>query len=426
MATVCSWDGDVWRVSGLSQPSGEITWRRVASGLFQPLGVKVVNGLTYVTCRDQIVILRDLDGDDETDFYENFNSDHQVTEHFHEFAMDLQVDDQGNFYYAKAARHGKVAVVPQHGTLLKVSKDGKKTEILATGFRAPNGVCLDGEGGFYLTDQEGFWTPKNRINHVKVGGFYGNMWGYHDVKDTSDSAMEQPICWITNDFDRSPGEVIRVPRGSAWEPLAGSLLNLSYGMGKIFLIPHEMVSGTTQGGMVALPIPTLPTGVMRGRFHPTDGQLYALGMFAWAGNQTDPGGFYRVRATGKPMTLPVGLHASKAGISLTFTDPLDPAAAADLSSFALKTWDLKRTANYGSKHLNERNATLTGAKLSSDRKTLTLLWPDLHPTLGMEIRYRVRSATGQPVEGVIHNSIYQVADRASNPVSTCPLPGPTR
>ena len=59
---------------------------------------------------------------------------------------------------------------------------------------------------------------------------------------------------------------------------------------------------------------------MRGRFHPKDGQLYACGMFAWAGNQTAPGGFYRVRATGKPMFLPIGLHATRKGLKITFTE----------------------------------------------------------------------------------------------------------
>ena len=201
---------------------------------------------------------------------------------------------------------------PQHGTLLRVSRDGLRTDILATGFRAPNGVCLNDDGTFFLTDQEGFWTPKNRINHVKVGGFYGNMWGYHDVTDPSDAAMEPPVCWITNAFDRSPAELVRVT-SDAWGPLKGSLLNLSYGNGKVFVVPHETVDGVMQGGMCALPIPSLPTGVMRGRFHPKDGQLYACGMFAWAGNQTAPGGFYRIRATGKPMFLPTGLHATKNG-----------------------------------------------------------------------------------------------------------------
>ncbi len=197
----------------------------------------------YVCCRDQIVRLRDLNGDGETDFYENFNNDHQVTEHFHEFAMDLQTDAEGNFYYAKAARHGLPALVPHHGTLLKVKKDGSRTEILATGFRAPNGVCLNPDGTFFLSDQEGFWTPKNRINWVKRKGFYGNMWGYTDVTDPSDSAMEQPVCWLTNAFDRSPAQLLWVDASNpAWKPLAGSLLCLSYGYGKIFVVPHEAVA----------------------------------------------------------------------------------------------------------------------------------------------------------------------------------------
>ena len=63
-----------------------------------------------------------------------------------------------------------------------------------------------------------------------------------------------------------------------------------------------------QGGMIELPIPQFPTGVMRGRFHPVDGQLYLCGMFAWAGSRTQPGGFYRLRYTGKPVHLPVDLR----------------------------------------------------------------------------------------------------------------------
>ena len=87
--------------------------------------------------------------------------------------------------------------------------------------------------------------------------------------------MKQPLCWITNEFDRSPAELLWVTTDK-WGPLKGSLLNTSYGMGKIFVVPHETVSGQAQGGMSALPLPPFPTGIMRGRFHPTDGQLYTL------------------------------------------------------------------------------------------------------------------------------------------------------
>ena len=336
----------MWIVEG--QPGkADLRWQRIATGLFQPLGLKIVDDKIHLICRDQLAVLHDLNGDGETDFYECLNNDHQVTEHFHEFAMGLQTDADGNFYYAKSGRHALKAVVPHHGTLLRVSRDGAKTDILATGFRAANGVCLNPDGSFVVTDQEGFWNPQNRINWVTLDPsgkpkFYGNMFGYTDVTDSSDSAMEPPLCWITNAFDRSPAELLWVT-SDRWGPLKGSLLNLSYGDGKVFVVPHERVGGVMQGGMIELPLPPFPTGVMRGRFHPSDGQLYLCGLFAWAGSAIHPGGLYRLRATGQPMHLPVGLHATKSGLKLTFTEPLDRASL-DAKNVQIKTWSLKRTA----------------------------------------------------------------------------------
>lgn len=432
-AAVCSWDGSVWLVSGIApeledsagkgpaKVSGDVadaaepalfdlTWQRIASGLFQPLGLKIVDGRIYVACRDQIVILNDLNGDGETDFYENFNNDHQVTDHFHEFAMGLQTDAEGNFYYSKGARHAKTALVPQHGTLLRVSKDGLRTDIIAKGFRAPNGVCVNPDGTFFVTDQEGHWTPKNRINWVPgEGRFYGNFWGYHDVTDPSDDAMEPPLCWITNAVDRSPAELVWVD-SKAWGPLNGVLLNTSYGYGKIYVVPHEKVGDRFQGGVCEFPLPPFPTGVMRGRFHPKNGQLYACGMFAWAGNQHQPGGFYRVRYTGKPVYLPIGLNARRDGMAVTFSGTLDRESATDARNWAVKTWTLHRSANYGSDHINEKPSKITRVTLSDDGRTVFLTIPDIRPTWCMEIKYSIKGAGGEFVDGKIHNTIHQLGD----------------
>lgn len=405
---VASWDGGVWRVSGFGS-GNELTWKRIAAGLFQPLGIKWLDGKIYVTCRDQLVRLHDLNDDGEMDYYECFNNDHQVTEHFHEFAMGLQVDDRGNFYYAKSARHAKTAVVPHHGTLLRVSADGKRTEILANGFRAANGVCINPDGSFVVTDQEGHWNPKNRINWVRPGGFYGNMFGYHDVEDDSDEAMDQPLCWITNAFDRSPSELLWV-ESEKWGPLNGSLLNFSYGYGKVYVVPHEEVDGQMQGGMCEFPLPQFPTGVMRGRFHPGDGQLYCCGMFAWGGAQHQPGGLYRIRYTGNPVHLPIGLKASPEKIRIKLSGKIDPQAGNDPENYSINTWDLKRTRNYGSKHYNEKRLKVVDARILEDGQTVELLVPQLKPTWGMEINYSLLTQEGAKLQGKIHNSIYKLQD----------------
>ena len=404
---VCTWDGDCWIAEGIDQDQGKLTWQRIASGMFQPLGLKIVDEQIYITCRDQMVILRDLNGDNETDFYECFNNDHQVTEHFHEFAMGLQRDDEGNFYYAKSGRHAKRAVVPHHGTLLKVSPDGKKTEIIANGFRAANGVCLNPDGSFFVTDQEGHWNPKNRINWVTPGGFYGNMYSFTDVVDSSDDAMSQPLCWITNAFDRSPAELLWVPK-DAWGPFAGKLLNLSYGYGKIFVVPHELINNQLQGGMCQLPVPDFASGLVRGRFHPTRKDLYVCGMFSWAGSRHAPGCFNRVRYNGKPAHLPIELKARQQRIELTLSHALNRKSAEDVANYKIKAWDLRRTPNYGSKHYNERELSVDAASLGADGKTVTLAIPKLAPTWCMSIKYDLVGSKGREFRGEIHNSIHNI------------------
>ena len=410
-AAVCTWDGDVWRVTGLQDSGGRLSWKRIASGLFQPLGLKVIGGAIHVGCRDRIVRLVDLDDDWQIDRYDTVNDDHQVTEHFHEFAMGLETDAAGNLYYAKSARHALPAVVPHHGTLLKVSPDGTTTQIVARGFRAANGVCVEPDGTFWVTDQEGHWNPKNRINHVVPGGFYGNMFGYHDVTDARDDAMEPPAIWITNAFDRSPAELLRVPAG-AWPPLEGHLLELSYGEGRVHLVltepvadPRDASRSILQGGMLALPIPDLPTGVMRGRFNPGDGQLYACGLFAWAGNRTDPGGLFRIRRTDKPLVVPTALHAEAGKLRLTFPEPLLRAAATDPGRYKVRTWNIRRSADYGSPHLDERDRSVTAATLAPDGKSVALDVEGFGPTRCYALEWTLTAADGTPVTGVINGTV---------------------
>ena len=409
-AAVCTWQGDVWIVSGLSQSKGKLTWRRVAAGMFQPLGLKIVDETIYVCCRDQITRLHDTNDDGEIDFYESFNNDHQVTEHFHEFAMDLQTDAAGNFYFAKAARHAKSGLVPHHGSIIKVSKDGSKSWRIANGFRAPNGVTVNGDGTFFASDQEGHWTPKNRINLVRKDGFYGYMGSYVPGRDPS--KYDPPVVWIAKNVDRSPAQQLWVT-SDKWGPVKGSLINLSYGTGRLFTVPYEIVDGIPQGGVAQLPIAETPTGVMRGRFHPVDGQLYACGLFGWAGNKSRPGGFYRFRYTGKPLHVPVKYSASKKGVSITFSEPLDKATATDTGSFAAEMCNYRRTRGYGSRDYRVTDPNKQGrdsldiakVTLSADGKTVTLQIPKLQKCMTLRIQYNLKGAKGETVKSEINCTV---------------------
>ena len=100
-AVVATWMGDVWIVDGLGgEEIGSVTWKRFATGLYEPLGVNTRGGEIFVTSRDQITRLHDLNGDGEADRYEAFNHDAQASAHFHEFSVGLETDAEGNFYDA--------------------------------------------------------------------------------------------------------------------------------------------------------------------------------------------------------------------------------------------------------------------------------------------------------------------------------------
>jgi len=409
VGVACTTDGDIWRITGLTDSSGKLTWKRIGSGLFQPLGIKVIDEKIFVTCRDQLVLLRDLNGNGETDYYESFNHDHQVTDHFHEFAMGLQADKQGNLYYAKSGRHAREALIPQHGTLIKVSPDGASSEIIATGFRAANGVCINPDGSFIVTDQQGFWNPMNRVNWVDGNRkFYGNMWGYDPPEDTSRAAMEPPLAWVDMEFDRSPSELLWVD-SKEWGPLNGSLLSFSYGYGKVQLVLHEKINNQMQGGVIDIPGVKFMTGVMRGRFNPADGQLYACGMSAWGTNQMMKGGsLYRLRYTGQPLSTPLQLHAKTDGVEFTFAAPLNLELAEEASNYEVKTWNLVRSSNYGSDRYNVQTLKIDKAQLSADGKTVKLTLPDIQPVDVMTISYQLTDTEGNPIEGTFQNTIHHL------------------
>ncbi len=108
---VANYGGDIWIVSGIDGDLLDLKWKRFAAGLYEPMGVKVVDGKIYVTCKDRLTRLHDADNNGEADFYESFSADEDVSVNFHAFNFDLQIDDEGNFYYSKSG-HGADSTFP--------------------------------------------------------------------------------------------------------------------------------------------------------------------------------------------------------------------------------------------------------------------------------------------------------------------------
>jgi len=437
---ICTFHGDVWIGSGLDAKLEQVTWERFATGLYHPLGLKVVQGVIHVTCRDGLwKLLPGADGQGSAQTYAVFNSDIQVTKSFHEFVFDLQVDSTGNFYFAKAGPvkkggRGFDELCDHHGALLKVTPDGSTMSVLATGFRAPNGLGIGPTGQLTSGDNEGTWTPVCRLNWIKQGGFYGVPPLAHRTTEPTD--YDRPLCWMPKDVDNSSGGQVWVT-SDQWGPWKGRLLHLSYGMCSLYgVLPQEVEfrgQPQMQGGLTRFNV-NFDSGAMRARFNPRDGQLYVVGLRGWQTTAVKNGCLQRVRYTGEKVRTPLDLKVAEGRVEVRFGEALDAVVAKDPGSWNVEIWNYLWSAAYGSPDLSTKVKPVQAAEvgkdgkpefskeqmsqtnhdllkvsrveLSADGRTATLFLNDLVPCMQMSLKYNLRSADGTELSGRIVNTIH--------------------
>ena len=460
-----TWSGDVWKADNLNDIS-KLEWKRYAAGLFHPLGLKIVNGKVYVQCRDGISILHDLNKDGEADFYENFNNDVVITENFHEFSFELHRDKAGNFYFIKGAPvvaggegFGDMGV--HHGKLFRVSPDGSKLEVIASGFRAPNGMGMSPDGQLTSSDNEGNWVAATPINWIKEGGFYGVQPTF--AGDEVPQKRDSIVCWIPHKVDNSAGGQVWIPKGD-WGPYGGEMFHISYGQAKLFHVLKENVNGQIQGGVVDLkPTGGFEAGIMRGRYNEIDDAVYLAGLKGWQTKGIKDGGIYRVRYTGQKKTRPIGLSVGSNGVKITFSQAVKESSALDAGNYDISRWVYEISEKYGSKHykvpegrdwalasewsplpkeelakfeklkfkdaaakkvaliqlydkyVGEDQVKISSISLSEDKKTIFLEIQDIAPVMQMKVSFDIEDASGSKVKHDIYQTIHKLGSWKGKP-----------
>jgi hypothetical protein len=409
---VCTAHGDVWLVQGAGTSLDKLTWKRFATGLYQPLGLRVVDGKIIVLERGQLTRLHDHNGAGEADFYENFNNDWHTGGGEHSFDTCLETDPAGNFYFFKTGD----PETPSGGCLLRVAKDGSKADVFATGFRHPIGLSVGPDGTVTGADQEGNWMPATRIDVYRRGGFYGFMPAHHRKRPPA--SYDRPLLWLPKLADNSAGGQVWVA-GDRFGLPAGQLLHLSYGRCKLFAVLRQQIGGVQQAGAVDLGLFFL-SGIMRGRFNSRDGHLYVCGLRGWQTAARRDGCLQRVRYTGRPLLLPNTLAVHADGIAVRFTQKLDPKSARDRARYRLECWNYRYSGSYGSKHWSAARPHREGhdvlpvdaAEPSADGRGVFLRVRGLGPVMQMKIGYDLKTADGKSLAGTIYNTVHRTAPAA--------------
>lgn len=395
---VSTLSGDVWIVSWEEGNPNALTWSRFASGLYEPMGLEIVDDEIYVRGRDRITLLHDLNQDGEADFYESFYEDPgEIGAGYHAFSYDLVADDAGYFYFAQGAWKS-----PLTGAVVRVSPEGEHAEMVATDLRNPNGLGAGGSRQWVtVADNPSGVALYNGFTLVRDGGTHGfarerntPMLVVLPARVDSSSAGQ---CW--SDPER-------------WGPLSGSVIHTSYSRSSAFYCFIQDIDPFPNGFAMRLPF-DLKAGAMRARVNPVDGQVYIACKRGWDSVARLDGVVYRIRHTGQPSHLIQDAAATEAGIRLTFASELDP------SSVKPSGFTILREPDKPEKGVEIKPKPVAGAVLV-DSRTVEVAIPGIeHETLehrtnpdgtvridpAISLTVNLAAADGTPISQTVHATI---------------------
>lgn len=370
---VSTWDaeGAVYIIEGATtgDPS-QMSYKKIATGLAEPLGLAVVEDTVYVVQKQEMTKLIDHDGDEIIDEYRTLSNDWEVSANFHEFTFGLAYEEP--YLYATLA----IAIlpggasadpqIPDRGKLIRVNRYTGETEFVATGLRTPNGVNFGVDGELFIADNQGDWLPASKILHVKEGSFFNS----YAVEKDETKTPQQPVVWLPQDeIGNSPTEPTLIKYG----PYAGQMTHGDVHHGGLKRVFVETVDGDYQGAVFRF-LQGLEGGTNRLTWGP-DSALY-VGMVGSTGNWGDPGkyfyGLQRLKHNGTTPFEMLAVRAKSNGMEIELTHPIHEDYGAVVADYVVQQWFYQPTANYGGPKINEEALNIRSVNISEDRKKIFL------------------------------------------------------
>ncbi len=373
---IVGFDGDIWKVTDIESVSA--TWRRVASGIYEPMAIETgLNDELFVLGRDQITELVDTDGDGIFDQHLCRSDQFIQSLQTRDYSTSLAVQADGSFLLAKGGiYHQKdldsdVGQLDRHrGTVLKISSDGLQVETLAEGLRMPF-VGLSSSGQPLVSDQQGQWVPSTPIHRLPADSSLVNL-GYAPTNH-SNKSVSPPAIWLPHDANRSAAGFLPFTN-QAFPSIVNSTAHFSWG-GSLLVIPDQDDNSDdfVWGFSDHFDIPLL-----NGDLHPKTGRIYAigLGISGYVPTTKRMLGIAEIWQN-KQIVYPTNIVSKTNEIELKFHSPL-PKKLPHLYGGNIRAYNVVRTQKYGSGHYRydetpgEDIIRIDKITSSSDRKTLRL------------------------------------------------------
>lgn len=387
-AALVTFDGDVYRLSGLGGDDDRIEWRRIAAGFNEPQSIRIRDKDIFVFSRLGITRLVDRNKDGETDFYEMFCNRFAQSADTRDYAMSLALRQDGSFVITKGGQQVD-ARSPHSGRAMTVSADGKRVEYIGYGLRNAYVSSHPSENLITASDQQGHWVPSTPFLVIKDDRYFG----YEPGAPFTESPIHPPALWMPHRVVQSGIEQLW-PMDSRMGPLTGSILYLEYKKPSIFQIFTPDNSDFRQTAGVPLPV-AFETPILKGAISPLDGSPYLAGFQIWDSVASRLEGLCRLRVLEGSNERPIAADVSKNGVLLTFDQPLGPERSLDPSNYQISSWEYQRTSEYGSPQFKEDGSPgvdewfAHAILLSKDRKSVFLAIENTRETMQLEVQYNL-------------------------------------
>jgi len=392
---VASWDldGAVYLIEPGAPPATRV--RRIAEGLHEPLGLSVVDDRLFVLQKQELTELVDIDGDDIIDRYVTISDDWPASANFHSFAFGLlHRDDHFYFLLSICVLPGGASCpeqLPTQGKLLRADFAGN-VEVVASGFRTPNGIAGGDNGAIYVTDNQGDWLPASKLVRIRNGGFYGSR----AVPDAGVMGRAElpPSVWLPQDeVGNSPTQPLALREG----PYAGQLIHGDVYNGGIKRVFLEQVGGQEQGAVFHFSA-GFQGGVNRLLRGP-DNAIY-VGEVGNPPNWGEYGkawhGVERLRWAGNNAFEILAVRARSDGFDIELTQPLAADVQVETDDLLARQWFYLPSEQYGGPKYNTTQLGVTTLTRSEDGRHLRARVQGLREghVVYLRLNDRLRAADG--------------------------------
>jgi hypothetical protein len=385
--------GDIYFIRGAFDSPPKPEYHLFASGQDEIFSLSWKDGAMTATTWGEVTRISDSNSDGVADRYDTLSSNWGYAEG-HEFAFGSKHDPKGNIWVALGLSGSYESHNLFRGWAVQVTPQGKMIPI-CSGLRSPGGVGANAEGAMFVIESQGPWNGCCSLKHLKPGAFLGHPASYNwypfapglkapALEPNGDSRMgieKKRVKELVPPAVKFPyikmGRSISGFRlnqtGGRFGPFENQLFLGDYSLSLILRATTEQINGVWQGACYPFR-EGLATGIMNVEFSPK-GQLIAGGFTTssqWPVRGKEPFALQRIDWNGVVPFEIREINIRKDGFLITFTQPIDKAAASNPDAYRITTYTHVYDGGYGSPEVDQTTARVTGATPSADGLSVRL------------------------------------------------------